>query len=143
MTMCLCGVSFGLAEVSQFSGSLGERRRAPHMYMRRVTALPFDSMLKRLSRALVDSFSQSRKPKQGQGESVMTLCAIRMTFDFHLTGPTMTECFCNTNKPFLHCNKHLLPYLITANELPLFPFFSLYFRLQRHNRKSRGSSMWP
>lgn len=64
--VCVCVVSLGSAEVSQFSGSLGERRRAPHMNMRRVAALPFDSMLKRLSRALVDSFPQSRKPKQRQ-----------------------------------------------------------------------------
>lgn len=45
----------------------------PDMYMKRVTALSFDSMLKRLNCALVDSFFQSRKPKQGpvEGEAAL------------------------------------------------------------------------
>lgn len=41
--VCKCGF-IEAAEVSQFSTSF-----APRMYMRRVAALPFDSMLKRLN----------------------------------------------------------------------------------------------
>lgn len=57
----------------------------------------------------------------------MTLGGIRMTFDFHLTGPTMTECFHKINTAFLHCNKHLYSILsLLMNSLPLFPFPSIF-----------------
>lgn len=64
----------------------------------------------------------------------MTLGAIRMTFDFHLTGRTMTECFLKINKAFLHCNKHFLHSILSLlmYSLPLFfvpPLFFLHFRL--------------
>ena len=55
----------------------------------------------------------------------------------------MTESFQKVNKAFLHCNNFSHRILSTLmNWHPLFPFF-LYFRPARHNRKSRGSSMWP
>lgn len=67
------------------------------------------------------------RASQRQGESVMTFGAIRMTFDFHLTGPTMTECFHKINKAFLQCNKHSHSVLsLLMNWLPLFPFSSTF-----------------